>query len=103
MVVGCFAASGTGQLAVTDSTMISASYQILLEENAGSFVRKFRLTHRQTFQEENDPKHNSKPTKGSFKKKKLRVYRMAVSKPRFESHCNVVGGFETGSACDNPR
>lgn len=62
MVLGCFAASGTGQLALIDSTMNSAN-QRMLEDNVRPSVQKLKLNQKWTFQQDNNHKHASKSTK----------------------------------------
>lgn len=62
MVLGCFAASGTGQLALIDSTMNSA-YQWMLEDNGRPSVQKLKLNQKWTFQQDNDPSMLATPPK----------------------------------------
>lgn len=67
LVWSCFTAPGTGQLAVTDPTMSSASYQRVLEDNVRPSGQKLKLNWKWTFQQDNDSLHTSKSTKKCVK------------------------------------
>ncbi|MBN3324653.1 TXND3 protein, partial [Atractosteus spatula] len=68
MAWGCFSAVGPGQCVITESTMNSTLYQRVLEENVRPSVKKLKLKHKWTLQQDNDPKHSSKSTKEWLKK-----------------------------------
>ncbi len=74
MIWGCFAASGSGRLAIIDGTMHFALYQKILKENMCSSVCDLKLKHSWDMQQDNDPKHTSKSTSEWLKKKKLRFW-----------------------------
>ncbi len=74
MVWGCFAASGTGQLAIIDGTMNSALYQKILKENVRPSVCELKLKCTWVLQQDNDPKLTSKSTSTFLlKKNKIKV------------------------------
>ncbi len=73
MVWGCFAASGTGRLAIIDGTMNSALYQKILKENVQPSVCGLKLKRTWVMQQDNDPKHTSKSTSEWLKKNKIKV------------------------------
>ncbi|MGH0158770.1 UNVERIFIED_CONTAM: hypothetical protein FKN15_044380 [Acipenser sinensis] len=73
MVWGCFAASGPGQLAIIDTTMNSALYQKILEENIRPSVYELKLNQKWVMQQDNDPKHTSRSTKEWLQKMKFHV------------------------------
>ncbi len=73
MVWGCFAASGTGRLAIIDGTMNSALYQKILKENVQPSVCDLKLKRTWVMQQDNDPKHTSKSTSEWLKKNKIKV------------------------------
>ena len=81
MVWGCFAAAGPGQLTIIESTMNSAVYQRVLEENVKPSVKKLKLQRNWTLQHDNDPKHTSKSTKDWLKTKKWRVLEWSSQSP----------------------
>ncbi|KAK3518334.1 hypothetical protein QTP86_018638 [Hemibagrus guttatus] len=56
MVWGCFAASGSGRLAVINGTMNSAVYQKILKENVWPSVCDLKLKQTWVLQQDNDPK-----------------------------------------------
>uniref|UniRef100_A0AAY4B9U9 Transposase n=1 Tax=Denticeps clupeoides TaxID=299321 RepID=A0AAY4B9U9_9TELE len=70
MVWGCFAASGSGSLAVIDGTMNSTVYQKILKVNVRPSVCQLKLKRSWVLQQDNDPKHTSKSTSEWLKKNK---------------------------------
>ncbi|XP_054648642.1 AP-1 complex-associated regulatory protein isoform X1 [Dunckerocampus dactyliophorus] len=70
MVWGCFAALGPGRRAVINGTINSAAYQKILRENVRPSVRDLKLKPTWVLQQDNDPKHTSKPTSEWLKKNK---------------------------------
>ncbi len=62
MVWGCFAASGSGWLAIINGTMNSTLHQKILKENIQPSVCDLKLKHIWVMQQENDPKHTSEST-----------------------------------------
>ena len=56
IVLGCFAASGPGPLALIEGTMNSALYQIILQENVRPSVCELKLKRSWVKQQDNDPK-----------------------------------------------
>lgn len=81
MVLGCFAASGPGRLAVIDGTMNSALYQKILKENVRPSVRDLKLKRIWVLQQDNDPKHTSKSTSEWLKKNKMKVLEWPSQSP----------------------
>ncbi|XP_075444851.1 uncharacterized protein LOC142488342 isoform X3 [Ascaphus truei] len=81
MVWGCFAASGPGRLAIIDTTMNSALYQKILEENVGPSVCELKLNQKWVMQQENDPKHTSRSTKEWLLKNKFCVLEWPSQSP----------------------
>ncbi len=62
MVWGCFAASGTGRIAIIDGTMNSAVYQKILKENVQPSVCDLKLKRSWVMLKDNNLKHTSKST-----------------------------------------
>jgi hypothetical protein len=60
--LGCFAATGPGQIAIIDGKMNSHVYQDILQENVMLSVRQLKLDRSWAMQQDNDPKHSSKST-----------------------------------------
>uniref|UniRef100_A0AAR2JEE5 Amino acid transporter transmembrane domain-containing protein n=1 Tax=Pygocentrus nattereri TaxID=42514 RepID=A0AAR2JEE5_PYGNA len=71
MVWACFAASGTGWLAIIDGTMNSELYQRILKENVRTSVHELNLKRRWVMQQDNNPKHTSRSTKEWLKQIKV--------------------------------
>ncbi len=72
MVWGCFKASGPQRLAIIDGTMNSALYQKILKENVLTSVCDLKLKCTWVMQQDNDPKHTSKPTSEWLKINKIK-------------------------------
>lgn len=56
---GCFGYSGTGNLQQEERKMDLIKCQEIQGENI-MFVRRLKLTHHRSFQQDNDPKHTPK-------------------------------------------
>lgn len=69
------------QHSIVESTMNSTVYQRVLEEHVRSSVKKLKLKRNWTLQNDNDPKHTSKFTKGWLKRKKWRVLEWPSQSP----------------------
>jgi len=54
MLSGCFASPGSENLQHVESKMDSLKYQEILEENVMPSVRKLKLGHHWTFQQDNE-------------------------------------------------
>uniref|UniRef100_A0A9J8BH47 Transposase n=1 Tax=Cyprinus carpio carpio TaxID=630221 RepID=A0A9J8BH47_CYPCA len=72
MVWGCFAASGPVRLTIIDGIMNSALYQKILKENVRPSVCDLKLKRTWIMQQDNDPKHISKPLSEWLKNKKTK-------------------------------
>ena len=59
---GCFSAAGPGRLVRLEGPMNGAKYRQILEGNLLQSAKDLRLRQRFTFQQDNDPKHTTKPT-----------------------------------------
>ncbi|CAB3995342.1 transposase [Paramuricea clavata] len=81
MLWGCFASSGTGELAKVDGIMKKEDYLKILQSNLQPSVRKLHLGRRWTFQHDNDPKHTAKIVSQWLKKKKIRVLEWPSQSP----------------------
>ena len=92
MVYGCLAASGPGQLAITELTMNSLSYQRVLEENVRPSDKKLKLKQ-WAFQQDEDPKHTSKSTEEWLKRKEWRVVKWSCQRPDLNPIKMVRGDF----------
>ncbi len=64
MLWGGFSAAGTGRLVAIEGKMNAAKYRDILDENLLQSAQDLRLGRRFTFQQDNDPKHTAKITKG---------------------------------------
>ncbi len=64
MLWGCFSAAGTGRLVAIEGKMNAAKYRDILDKNLLQSAQDLRLGRRFTFQQDNDPKHTAKITKG---------------------------------------
>lgn len=63
MIWDCYAASGSGQLAIIEGRMNLQVYQFnILQENIKVSVHQLKLTRGWVMQQDNDPKHPSKST-----------------------------------------
>ena len=81
MVWGCFASSGTGNLAHVKGIMNSAGYQEILASNVAPSVKSLKLGRSWLFQQDNDPKHTSKSTQQWFKTHKMKVLEWPSQSP----------------------
>uniref|UniRef100_A0A8C6VYB8 Transposase Tc1-like domain-containing protein n=1 Tax=Nothobranchius furzeri TaxID=105023 RepID=A0A8C6VYB8_NOTFU len=81
MVWGCFAASGTGRLAVINGTMNSTVYQNILKENVRPSVRQIKLKPSWALQQDNDPKLTSKSTSEWLKNNKMKTLEWPSQSP----------------------
>ena len=82
MLLGCFAASGTGGLDRVTGIIKSENYQEILEQNVLSSVRKLGFSWRSwVLQQHKDPKHSSKSTKEWLKRRKWTVLKWPGIKP----------------------
>uniref|UniRef100_A0A8C6P1G5 Transposase Tc1-like domain-containing protein n=1 Tax=Nothobranchius furzeri TaxID=105023 RepID=A0A8C6P1G5_NOTFU len=81
MVWGCFAASGTGRLAVINGTMNSTVYQNILKENVRPSVCQLKLKTSWLLQQDNDPKHTSKSTSEWLKNNKMKTLEWPSQSP----------------------
>uniref|UniRef100_A0A8C6Q7I4 Transposase n=1 Tax=Nothobranchius furzeri TaxID=105023 RepID=A0A8C6Q7I4_NOTFU len=81
MVWGCFAASGTGRLAVINGTMNSTVYQNILKENVRPSFRQLKLKQSWVLQQDNDPKHTSKSTSEWLKNNKMKTLEWPSQSP----------------------
>ncbi len=68
MVLGCFAASEHGLLAIINGIMSSALYQKILKENVQPSICDLKLKCTWVMQQGNDPKLNSKSPSEWLKK-----------------------------------
>ena len=62
MLWGCFSSAGTGKLVRIEGTMDGAKYKRFLDENLFESAMSLKLGRRFTFQQDNDPKHEDKPS-----------------------------------------
>ena len=60
MLLGCFAAGGTGALHKIDGIMREEDYVDKLKQHLKTLVRKLKLGRKWVFQMGNDPKHTYK-------------------------------------------
>uniref|UniRef100_A0A8C6VVE8 Transposase Tc1-like domain-containing protein n=1 Tax=Nothobranchius furzeri TaxID=105023 RepID=A0A8C6VVE8_NOTFU len=81
MVWGCFAASGTGRLAVINGTMNSTVYPNILKENVRPSVRQLKLKPSWVLQQDSDPKHTSKSTSEWLKNNKMKTLEWPSQRP----------------------
>uniref|UniRef100_A0A8C6KDX3 Transposase Tc1-like domain-containing protein n=1 Tax=Nothobranchius furzeri TaxID=105023 RepID=A0A8C6KDX3_NOTFU len=81
MVWGCFAASGTGRLAVINGTMNSTVYQNILKENVRPSVRQLKLKRSWVLQQDNDTKHTSKSTSEWLNNNKMKTLEWPSQSP----------------------
>ena len=85
IVWGCFAASGPGP--INDTTMNSALYQNILEENVRLSVLVLKLNRKLIMQQDNVPILTRRSTKEWLQKKKFRI----LEWPRQSPYRNPMG------------
>ncbi|KAK3571420.1 hypothetical protein QTP86_012057 [Hemibagrus guttatus] len=73
--------AGPGRLAVINGTMNSAVYQKILKENIRPSVSDLKLKRTWVLQQDNDPKHTSKPTSEWLKKNKMKTLEWPSQSP----------------------
>ena len=82
MLLGCFAAGGTGALHKIDSIMREDNYVDILKQHLKTSVRKLKLGRKWVFQMDNDPKHTSKVVaKWLIKDNKVKVLEWPSQSP----------------------
>lgn len=80
MVWGCFSSKGVGKLVLIDGKMDRYQYVRILADNLKASAQK--LEHENfIFQQDNDPKHTSKYTRGYFDEQKISVLPWPAQSP----------------------
>lgn len=70
MLWGCVANSGTGALVKVKGRMNSTQYQQILQDNVQASVKKLKFCRGWIFQQDDDAKHTSTPTKEFMQREK---------------------------------
>ncbi|KAK1785348.1 hypothetical protein P4O66_018728 [Electrophorus voltai] len=78
---GCFSAKGPSHLVGIHGKMDSTAYLEILAKNLRSSIMDLKMGRHFIFQQDNDPKHTAKKTKGSFKREKIKVLQWPSQSP----------------------
>jgi len=100
---GCFA-SCTGNMQHVEGKMDSWKYQEILGENIMLSVRKLKLGHHWTLQQDNEPKHTSNSTKASWLQKKFwKIQPCSSQSPDLNPVENLWWDLKKAVAADKPK
>ena len=103
MLWGCFASNGTGNLHRVEGIMDSVKYQDILAKNVTLSVKKLKLGHHWTFQQDNDPKHASKSTKAWLEKKGWKLLEWPSQSPDLNPIENLWWDLKKAVAARRPK